>query len=233
VKPVKLFTPGQITAACFLGSPALAASLFGINELRFGRRDRAAWVAAAGLALTTLIYAYWIVWHPIGMLSWTAHMALTAVTEKLAERYQGPEVKARLSVDAQRRSNWSLLAMWVAELALILSIVLPIQRRRFEQEHPSVRVGQGRIYYQPPVTPAEAEQVGRYFERDVSGGLVAFRLQLERFREGYALSFSPGPVLLDERQMRILGDLVSQQVFEGRPVATRQCKERDFSDCLF
>jgi hypothetical protein len=234
VKPTKLFSVGQITAGCVFGSPALAGTLYGLNELRLGRRQRGAWVAGGSIAVTALLYAHWFLGHhPSDRWYWAIHIALTLLAWRLTRRFQTPDVNARLAGGAQKSSGWSVFALWLAEFVAIIGVGVFVYRHRSERflrEHPSVAVGSVRIFYRPPATPDDAEAVASLVS-DLQEVNLLSHVQIERVDAGYALSFHETPGL-PERRFKAIAALASHRLFQDRPVETRLCPSYfDYDDC--
>lgn len=115
----QLYSPRQVAAAAFLGTPIAGCWLLARNYIVLGKPGLARRSLIWGLLSTIAICALAAVlpaWFPRPALP----MAYTISLQELAKQVQGRDISAYLAGGGQRRSNWGVVAVGLAGLGAAL-----------------------------------------------------------------------------------------------------------------
>ena len=122
---VRLYSPQQVAAAAFLGTPIAAAWLFASNFSALGDRRGRQRALAWGLIGTVAILAVSFV-LPERFPNLVLPMAYTMGIRELAKLVHGPAFKSHLAAGGPRQSNWRVLGIGLAGLVIAGSVVLAV-----------------------------------------------------------------------------------------------------------
>ncbi len=116
----RLYSPPQIGAAAFIGTPLPACWMLAQNYTVLGKRSQARRALVYGLLGTVALLGLACI-LPDKFPKMPLPLAYTFAIRELAKKLQGAEVNAHLAAGGARQSNWRVLGVGVAGLALVLA----------------------------------------------------------------------------------------------------------------
>jgi hypothetical protein len=117
----RLYSPRQIAAAAFIGSPISAAWLFAQNYAVLGRPRVARRALFYGLLGTGALFGIASV-LPAKFPKVALPLASSFAIRELAQRLQGADFKAHLAEGGGSQSNWRVAGVCVAGLVVVLAV---------------------------------------------------------------------------------------------------------------
>jgi hypothetical protein len=117
----RLYSPRQIGAAAFIGSPVSAAWLFAQNYAVLGKPGLGRRALFYGLLGTVALFGLASV-LPERFPKMALPVAYSFALRELAQRLQGADYKAHLAQGAGCQSNWRVAAVSIAGLAIVLAV---------------------------------------------------------------------------------------------------------------
>jgi len=118
---LKLYSPGQVAGAAFLGSPIAGFWLVAGNYRALERTGAARQSLAWGVLATIGVFAIALALPP----SWPDHLlplAYTEATRQAAKRLQGAAFQAHVDAGGAKQSSWRVLALGVEFLVAVLAL---------------------------------------------------------------------------------------------------------------
>jgi hypothetical protein len=220
----RLYSPGQIAVATFLGSALSGAVLYALNLGRLRERRNALLVLAAGVAITALILAISFAVD----LPHAAGYALNAGLWAAVRTRMTASFEAHVAAGGKRSSNWAVFGIMAGTLFLILvacTIVLLAQRG------PAVHFGESSVHYKAPATEAQARAVGERLEQlGLIGGDADINLQLRREGEGYRLVMESEEKNPSPQLRLVIGHVAVATADVLAPAPLRFSLAEDFTD---
>jgi len=215
-----MYSPGQITAATFLGTPLGGAWLLATNyrRLREPRKARIA-IGLGVLATAGLLAVAWLLDAP-SSLAIGSVIAMSA----LAKRLQGAAYDHHVSLAAPRASNWRAVGIGLASGAILAAVVVGGAMAYYVATAPAeIQFGTSSVRYTSPATKAEAQALGdalvelEYFTPSQTG-----TVQLTRDHDRRIVAFVVQDVAFTDeaiqREFREIAQRLSSKAFAQAPV---------------
>ncbi len=121
----RLYSPPQIGAAAFIGTPLPACWMLARNYVVLGKRGLARRALLFGLLGTVALLGIAFI-LPEKFPKIPLPLAYTFAIRELAKKLQGTDINAHLSAGGERQSNWRVLGVGVAGLALVLAVFVVV-----------------------------------------------------------------------------------------------------------
>ena len=220
VPTYKLYAPGQMALATFLGTPIAGTLLLGRNFSKLGKRG-AAWTSyVLGVLATAFLIAVAILVPRFpGMMG----LGSIAVIWTLGSTMQGPQYQRHLECGGRRASSWAAIGISLLSTLIVFAIVVGgVVVYEYRSIPPKVELGGGEVYHADGTTEAQARSVAlhlvevEYFDGQPASVSIA--------KEGgrYTATFTLTPESIEEHSTRVFfGDLaepLSRKVFDGEPL---------------
>jgi hypothetical protein len=121
----KLYSPGQVAAAAFLGAPIGAVILMAANYRLLGRARsrRIALIAGIGGTAALLLVSFFL---PEKFPNSALPIAYTIALRTIADRLQGPAYAAHLAAGGARQSHWRVVGIALACLSGLLVLMIAV-----------------------------------------------------------------------------------------------------------
>ena len=121
----RLYSPGQIAGAAFLGSPIAGCWLLASNFGELGRLDDQRKSIVGGLVATVaLVAAAFLL--PDNFPNSVLPVAYTVVLHQLATKLQGASFRAHLEAGGRKHSHWRVVGIGLGFLVLVLLVLFGI-----------------------------------------------------------------------------------------------------------
>ena len=121
----RLYTPGQVTLATFLGAPVAGSVLLASNARRLRSRSSPGLTVAFGVAGTLLLFALAYL-LPDNVPSTVLPIGYTVAMYQVARQLQGFRVDSHLAAGGRKRSWWAAAGIGLAFMILVLLIAFAI-----------------------------------------------------------------------------------------------------------
>lgn len=179
--PYKLFSPGSAVLATFLSNLLGGGLVLARNYWVLGRK-RAALATLTTAILLTLAHLIYIIWLPDNSRLWIVAILLTLVAMLvLARVLQGQVYADHVRQGGRTASAWLAAGLGLLAGGLSMGFIFA-WFAMVGDSYPSLQFGQGEeVYYAPPVTEAEARQLGQalqaagYFDNTGPAGALLAR----------------------------------------------------------
>lgn len=187
---VRLYSPGQSTLACLLGSPAAGGYLL-FRNLRRLEHTKATTPLWFGFGATVLLFT-------VGsFLPDSVGRSLTVLATvtwwHVAKSMQGPLFDGHVKAGGPRESSWRAAGVGLGFMAAILVLLLPVVMFTRLGEAPRLDYGNIAVIYEQGAAEEDARRVGDAMEGTLSGSQGGMELRLRR-DPGLVVSF----VLVEE-----------------------------------
>jgi hypothetical protein len=233
--PYKLYSPGHVALAAFLGGPVGAFVLLALNYKRLGRGTAAAITVLWGLLTVAALVALnlklpesspaLLLGLPVFLVLWLA-----------AKMLQGEAFDGHVQQGGEPASGWAAAGFGLLGAVLFCGISVGVflahEQRLRSRLGKRIDFGGGQeVFYGQGATEADARALGAYLrEAGVFDGRRPMSFQVSRDGNRVAVSIIVADKELNdpdaERDFREFGQEVSQRAFGGRPVEVRLCDER-------
>jgi diaminopimelate epimerase len=184
-----MYSPGQITAATFLGGPPGGGWLLALNYKRLGEPGKArAAVVITVLAMAALVTIGLIT--PGRSMSWMGIVPVV-VMYSLAKALQGDAYQRHVRVGGSIGSNWRTVGVGLASLAICVATIFGgAMVYAYATPPDEVTVGRSDVRYTSGATRTEAEAVaGELSAQGYLGPEDEFTVQVTRERGRHVVAF--------------------------------------------
>lgn len=117
----KLYTPGQIALATFLGTPVAGMFLLSVNRRRMGKSSLATTTLLGGIGVTVLLFGIGLVLPE--SVSRAIPIGVTIAAGQYA-RVDQPLLDAHVARGGQKESSWKAAGFGLAGLAAIFGMIM-------------------------------------------------------------------------------------------------------------
>ena len=154
-----MYSPGQITAATFLGGPPGGGWLLALNYKRLGEPGKArAAVVITVLAMAALVAIGLIA--PSRSMSWLGIVPVV-VSYSLAKALQGDAYQRHVRVGGSIGSNWRAVGVGLASLAICIGTIFGgAMVYAYATPPDEITIGRSNVLYLDGATRAQAQAVG-------------------------------------------------------------------------
>jgi hypothetical protein len=187
--PYRLYTPGSVGIATFLGSPAAGGALMAMNYARLGRRQAAVNVMVGTVVATVALIAVgiFLVSGAVGSAIGTA--CLIGMIQ-FAKSLQEKPIAAHLAAGGKTASNWKAIGVGVLGLIAFGGAIFAYAFLTSPTLGKKVAIGSDEIYITGTATEAEAREVGKVLiDRGLFGQGHGSSVQLSHGKNGTVVSF--------------------------------------------
>jgi hypothetical protein len=230
--PYKLYAPGYVALAAFLGGPIGAFLLLALNYKRLGRGTAAALTVLCGLLTVAALVALdlklpessptLLLALPVFLILWLA-----------AKLLQGRAFDRHVEQRGELASGWAAAGFGLLGLALFCGVSVGAFRvyEHYLLSRLGTRIdfgGGAEIFFTQGATEADARALGAFLrEAGVFDGRRPMSVQVSRDGDRVGVSIIIADDALNdpnaERDFREFGQEASQKAFGGRPVEVRLC----------
>ena len=232
--PYKLYSPGQVGLAAFLGGPVGAFFLMALNYARLEKRG-AVWLTAGfGLFTTAAIMAISLA-LPESVPGPIIAMPIFLVLWATARSLQGSAYDAFLRQGGMPASSWAAAGIALLGLVLYFGVFLGVflAYDQFLGEGSAARIDFGggqEVLYSKGATEADARALGALLRQDgYFNGRDPSTVLLSTDGDRMVISFVVLNWVLNDAEMqqqfRRRGQQAAQWALGGRPVEVRLCDE--------
>jgi hypothetical protein len=228
VPTYKLYSPGQMGLAAFIGTPVAGTLLLGRNFSRLGNR-RAAWISyVLGVLATAMVM---VVAFAVPRFPSMFGLGGIAIIWALGSTLQGPQFQRHLETGGRRASSWAAVGLSLLSTLIVFAIVVAgVVVHDYRSIPPKVALGGGEVYHASETTEAQARNLALHLV-DVgyfNGRPAGVTIDHEGGR--YTATFILADESLDLASTReYFGDLlepVAAKVFDGEPLDIYLADER-------
>ena len=224
----KLYSPGQIGLAAFLGTPLAAAILVYRDLKRLGDPLRARNALLLGLGTTAMlmVLAFTLpdaIGRPLPGIFAVAYW-------QLAKGQVGPRFQAHLVARGAKESGWAAAGVALLVAVGVAAVIVPIALFAPDTA-PHVDFGAEQIvYFEKGATEADARQLGEALkEQGFFAGKSGKDVYVEKTSDGVLVSFIVSDGAWDRTEIiagfTVLRDELQASAFKGRHVAIGLCDD--------
>jgi hypothetical protein len=220
IRPI--YSPGQVAAATFLGSPLAGGWLLALNYQRFGepRKARVAFGLCVAGTAALLALAYVIPGKAASALGVFPVFAMYG----LANAVQGPAFASHVAHQGRRGSVWRVLGVSLASLAIVFALLLGgVIALEYIDPPDQIMVGESNVIYADGATRADAIAVGDALTTlGYLGEHKAWTVQVRRDHGRRVVAFVVQDLAFADHKMqsgfRELATELSSRAFANEPV---------------